>query len=156
MFGNKHYSKRTGYKMNHGRCEHCGGEKVPLGRTVKCYDCGLAYGEDPPYEDTNIRVGNWIQNISPWSFITADTDEPDTFAVEFELHGEHTVRALDLVSGDKARQRPFVSDIHPSYYDGVDWVIVWFRDLDLVQQYQAVPFRERDYATATESGGAST
>lgn len=155
MFENKHHSKRRGSLMNYGRCEHCGGEKVPLGRTVKCYECGLTYGDDPPYKQLNLRVVNWIQDISPWSFVTADTGEPDTFVVNSNADGEQAVRALELVAGGNAKGRPLVPGIHPSYYENVDWVVVWFRDLDRIQQYQAVPFRERQYAQKKQNGGAS-
>jgi len=127
-------------------CSYCGGAKVPIGYSVKCFDCGRCYGEEPgkTYR-LRVLVGAEDRN---WRFAGFE-ETPDI--LRFRRGGrEIRVRATQLCAGTGGTP-PLRPNLHPSLYEGVDRVGVFFRDIDSIELYEAVPYSQRSFV-GKESG----
>lgn len=122
-------------------CSYCGGEKIPLGYSVKCFDCGRVHGAEPGKSHRlKVLVGAEDRN---WRFAGFE-ETPDI--LRFRRGGrEIRVRATQLYAGTGGVP-PLRPDLHPSLYEGVDRVGVYYRDIERVVLYEACPFLERTHA----------
>jgi ribosomal protein S27E len=143
--------------MNTNRCGNCGGEQIILGRSIKCFDCGLCHGDDPTTDGAKVAVANDVLDFGHSIHVPND-DLPDDVFEYKRFDGIHRVRCTTMVAGEKYRDdapAPVVPGIHPSFYDGVDEVGVLFVDRGEVVRYEACPYIERTHTAGNQTGGAS-
>lgn len=137
------------------RCDNCGGEQVVLGRSVKCFDCGLCHSDDPTTDRAMLAAANDLLTLGHKIHVT-DEDPPDD-VFEYERRGEvRRVRCTTMVTGGPATARPPLRPgIHPSLFEDVEEVGVLFVDQNQVIRYEARPYIERTHATGSPKGGVS-
>ena len=143
------------FDTNPNRCDNCGGEQIVLGRSVKCFDCGLCHGDDSTTDKAMLAVANDLLTIGHEIHV-ADENLPDG-VFEYERLAEICrVRCTRMVTGDlDTDPLPLQPGIHPSLYEGVDEVGVLFVDRDQVVRYEARPYTERTHAMGCTNGGVS-
>jgi len=141
------------FDISTNRCDNCGGEQTIIGRSVKCFDCGLCHGEDPTTDRAMLAVGNDLLTLGHKIHVT-DEDLPDD-VFEYERLGEiRRVRCTTIVTDDPTTARPPLQPgIHPSLFEGVEEVGVLFVDRNQVVRYEACPYIERTYATESAKKG---
>lgn len=117
------------------RCNICGGEKVPLGRTTKCFDCGRVHGDGHTTKRALLnavnRYGdrkNTIENIDGERGVVTVTDSSGW---------TRDVNVTTLIAG--GGDLPEWSELWSGLYDGVGEVAVYYADRDVIQRYRTEP-----------------
>jgi hypothetical protein len=141
--------------MKTNRCDNCGDEQIILGRSVKCFGCGLCHGDDPTTDKAVLAVANDVLNVG--HNIHVSDDNPPDGVFEYERHGEiRRVVCTTMVAEDPATVLPPLRPgIHPSLFNDVEEVGILFVDRNQVVRYEARPYIERTHATGSTQGGVS-
>lgn len=128
--------------MTDKTCANCNAETVPIGQTVKCFDCGRFHGEDPGLKHAMLKavvyyadLGYRIENIAENGVLTVTDTSGRT----------RDVRVTNLVAGRERAHAPLEPGLWTGLYEGVDAVAVYYRDLGFVQRYEAVPYDRRSH-----------
>ena len=127
-------------------CPHCDSERVPIGTSVKCFDCGLTKGGHPGLKSALLKTVAYVSEHTPMRLDSIVSEpEPDVIRLA-DSHGQsHRVRVVDLVA-DTDEIPPIQPGLHPSLYEGVEYVAVYYRDLGVAARYEAKPYHERTHA----------
>jgi len=117
------------------RCENCGGEKVPLGRTVRCFDCGRVHGDAYTTKRALLNAvihygerGDSIENIDGDRGVVTVTDSSGW---------TRDVNVTTLIAGDG--DLPEWAALWSGLYDDVGEVAVYYADRDVIERYRTEP-----------------
>lgn len=134
--------------MTVSTCQHCNSEQIPVGTNVKCFDCGRFHGRDPGLRTAMLKAVAFYADLG---YRIETIRESGVLTVTAPSGRTDDVRVTNLVAGCDAPYAPLEPGLWHGFYEQVDVVAVYYRDLGFVQRYEAVPYEKRRHVARISS-----